>query len=553
MSRTTHNRTWLGGVAILMMIAILLPLGVLLLEIFNLNGERWAAMWQTFLPRSLWNTLVLVIGVGLGTFLLGTGLAILTAAYDFPGRRWFDRLLLLPLAIPGFIMGFVYVSVFEFAGPVQSTLRTWFNWGRGDYWFPNIASPGGLILVLTLVLYPYVYILARAAFQEQAASTFEAARVIGYSRLMAFIRLALPMAYPQIAAGTILAILEALTDYGTVSYFSYPTLSERVVVLWNTEFDPGTATQLSLLMTLIALGLILLERRMRHKARFYQQGGQRRVAAQNLTGLPRWGAVLICSLVLGVAFILPVLQLVIWALGEIQNPTVSIWQESFINYSQNSILLAGSTALITVALALLIVFGLRTTATAQRKLVRVLVRFVTLGYAMPGAVIAVGVLIVVNPLDSPLTNFASDYLGWSPVAYLLTGTPIALIYAYIVRFMSIGFNSVDASLEKISPNLEGAARIAGAGEWRVLRRIHFPLMRTGLAAGAILVFVDVMKELPATLLLRPFGMDTLALRTYFLSIEGWHRVASIPALTILVIGLIPVFILMRIGDQSVAR
>jgi iron(III) transport system permease protein len=534
---------------LILSLLVLLPLGVLLLQLVQVDGERWQQMSQTFLPRVTWNTLTLMIGVGIGTFTLGSLLAWLTTNYDFWGRRWFDKLFLLPLAVPGFIMGFVYVSTFEYAGPIQTSLRDWFGWERGDYWFPNIASPGGLILVLTLVLYPYVYLLARAAFLGQAASNFEAAQMMGYSRTAAFIRLGLPLALPQILAGTVLAILEAMTDYGTVSYFGYPTLSERIVVLWNTEFEPRTAIQLALMMMVVALALFWAEQRLRGKADFYQTAGQgRRLARQPLTGLPRWGAFLICSVVLGAAFILPVTRLLMWTVGELQQPSVAVWREAFIEYARNSFLLAGSTAGIVILLAVVLTYGLRAAVSSQHR--RWWLGLGMLGYAMPGAVVAIGVLIVVNPFDAVVTDFASQYFGWSSSIYLLTGTILALIYAYVVRFISIGIKSADTGLAQVSPNVEGAARSLGAGHWRVLRRIHFPLIRTGLAAGAILVFVDVMKELPATLLLRPFGMDTLALRTYFLSVEGWHRTASIPALTIVLIGLIPVFMLMRIGERS---
>jgi iron(III) transport system permease protein len=538
------------GLPVILTLFVLLPLAVLLAQLFQVDVERWQQMTQTFLPRVAWNTLTLMVGVGIGTFILGSLLAWLTTNYDFPGRRWFDRLLLLPLAVPGFIMGFVYVSLFEYAGPVQTSLRSWFGWERGDYAFPNIASPGGLILVLTLVLYPYVYLLARAAFLEQAASSFEAAQMMGCSRAAAFMRLGLPLALPQILAGTVLAVLEAMTDYGTVSYFGYPTVSERIVVLWNTEFEPRTATQLALLMMVAALGLFWLEQRLRGRARFYHTGGRgRRLARQRLSGIPRWAAFSLCALVFGAAFVLPVAQLLLWTVGELQQPTVAVWREAFAEYARNSFLLASSTAALVILLAVVLTYGLRAAVSLRSR--RWWLGIGTLGYAMPGAVIAAGVLIVVNPLDAAVTALASRYFGWSSTTYLLTGTVAALIYAYTVRFLSIGIKSADASFAQVSPNMEGAARTLGAGSGRVLRRIHFPLIRTGLAAGAILVFVDVMKELPATLLLRPFGMDTLALRTYFLSVEGWHRTAAVPALTIVLIGLVPVFMLMRIGERPV--
>lgn len=540
------------GFSLLLIAAVLIPLVTLMTSILSPDIALWRRMWSTFLPDVLWNTLRLMIGVGIGTFAIGTFFAWLISTYSFPGRRWFEHLLILPLAIPGFIMGFVYVTIFEYAGPIQTTLRDWFGWSRGDYWFPNIASPTGLIIVLTLVLYPYVYILARTAFREQASSTLEAAQVMGLGRWRSFLRVSLPMARPHIAAGVLLAVMEAMTDYGTVSYFSYPTLSERIVVLWNTSFDINSATQLAALMVVVAIVMLVAERRMRGQARYFQQGGYGRpVTPQILSGRSAWLATAACGVLLGVAFLLPVTQLLIWSLNEISNPTVNLLRASMLGYAGNSFTLSILSALVIVVLALLIAYATRSDGVGSGRRPRWLARLMTVGYAMPGAVIGAGVLTVVNPIDGAVTDFVAEYLGWMQPGYLLTGTILALCYAYVVRFMAVGFNSVDASIEKLKPNMEGAARTMGAGSWRILRRIHFPLIRMGMVAGGILVFVDVMKELPITLLLRPFGMDTLALRTYFLSIEGWHESAAIPALIIVAVGLIPVFLLIRVGSRRV--
>jgi len=525
----------------------LLPLGVLVVHAVVSDWPRWENNGLTGLLPTLSNTLVLVVGVATGTLVLGTLLAWLVTHFEFPMRRWFDRLLFLPLAVPGFIMGFVYVALFEYAGPVQTTLRSWFGWERGDYFFPDIATPFGLILVLTLVLYPYVYLLARAAFLEQASSTYEAAYTMGYSRLQATFRLGLPLALPQILTGLLLVVFETITDYGTVSYFSYPTLSERIIVSWNSSFDPTTAVQLSLLMMGIALFLLAVESRMRARARFYQSArAGRRLNRVELRGAGRWLAVGFCALILLAAFVLPVSQLVIWAISEIRQPTVGVLQETFLAYTANSFVLAAVAAGLILVLAMLLAYGSRAAA-SQRSWIR---RLTSVGYAVPGAVVAVGVLVVVNPIDAPITDFFTDHLSWNGAAYLLTGTTLALMYGYLVRFLGVGYKSAESSLEQISPSIDSAAKLSGAGAWRIIWRIHAPLVRTGLAVGMILVFVDVMKELPATLLLRPFGMDTLALRTYFLSVEGWHRTAAIPALTIVLIGLLPVLILMRVGETS---
>jgi iron(III) transport system permease protein len=544
-------RLWLGQLPVLIGTLILLaPIAVLAVELLSLDIPLWQRLWNTILPRTLWNTLRLVVGVSLGTLVIGVGSAWLVTAYNFPGRGWFDRLLMLPLAIPGFIMGFVYVTMFEFAGPFQTALRDQFGWSRGDYWFPNIASSSGLILVLTLALYPYVYILARSAFREQAANTLEAANMLGYEGWQAFRRVALPLARPQIAVGVLLVIMETLTDYGAVSYFSYPTLSERIVVLWNSSFDSASATELASLMVVLALGLLLGERALRKQARFYQQGSYgRRMSRQKLTGGRGWLAAFICLLILGSAFLLPLSQLAVWTVQEIRDPTVSILTEPFFNYTQNTLLLGSLGALLTILVALVIAYSDRRDSIETRNRPRWLSRLMSIGYAMPGAVIAVGVLTVVNPLDGAVTNFAEN-LGYRGAGYLLTGTIIALLYGYTVRFMVLALDSISASVDKVRPTMEAAARTMGAGSGRIFRQIHIPLVRTGIGAGAILVFVDIMKELPITLLLRPFGMDTLAVRAHLLSIEGFHESAAIPALMILVVGLLPVFLLMQIGANK---
>ncbi len=527
---------------------ILVPIALLTTELLTPSFSLWARMWNTFLPRVIRNTLVLVVGVGVGTTVLGTGFAWLVTAYDFPGRRIFAQALLLPLAIPGFIMGFTFTSIFEFAGPVQTFLRN--LTGSELRYFPDITSAGGLILVMTLVLYPYVFVIARAAFREQAATTVEAAQVMGLSRMQTFFRLVLPLARPSIAAGAVLAMMEAMTEYGAVSFFGFPTLSERIVVIWNAEFDHRPAAELASLLLFVALAMIVVERLLRGQAQFGQKGGAH-LRPKSLRGTSKWAAVLACAGLIAFAFVLPTVQLARWAVEEAIDPSVGLWRQIYFGYIVNSVSLAGIAAGVAVLLALIIAYGARKNAPGLRpRWLMFLARIATLGYAMPGSVVAAGVLLFVNPLDGPLTNFAANYLGWTRPEYLLTGTIVALVYAYVVRFMSIGFGSVESSMEKVTPNMEQAARTLGAGPWRVLWRIHTPLVSTGMAAGAILIFVDVMKELPATLLLRPFGMDTLALWAYFLSVEGFWEAAAIPSLTIVVVGLIPVFILMRVGDQT---
>ena len=533
---------------LLIALLIVLPLGGLVIRIFNPTVELWEKLWATTLPTMLMNTFVLMAGVGAGTFVLGVGFAWLVTAYQFTGRAWFERLLLLPMALPAYVMGFVFMATFDYAGPVYTQWRAWFG---KDAWFPEIRSAFGAILVLTLVLYPYVYLLARAAFREQAASTVEVARMMGYSRTRAFFRLILPLARPSIVAGVVLAMMEAMTDYGTVRFFGYSTLSEGIVRVWEFRYDRQTATELAALLFFVALVMIGLERLFRGRARYYQQGGRGRILPRvKLHGRGNFLASGACWILLSMAFFMPVAQLVAWGIGEFNTPTVGAWKAVYGTYVGTSLSLAGIAAVVVILLALVVAHGVRkTSSTTKRRIPRFIARLATLGYAMPGAVVAAGVLLFLSPIDHAVTDFA-ETLGRTDRSLLLTGTIAILIYAYVVRFMAVGFNSIDSSLEKVTPNMEQAARTLGARTQRVLLRVHLPLVSTGMLAGAILVFVDVMKELPVTLLLRPFGTDTLALWTYYLAAESFWKAAAIPALTILVVGLVPVFLLMRLGDRG---
>ncbi len=518
----------------------LLPIALLAAELLTPRVDLWAELWETILPTMLGNTLLLMVGVGVGTLVIGTGLAWLVVTHEFPGRRILEHALLLPLAMPAFVMGFTFMSLFDFAGPIQSAWRQLF--GRGAP-FPDIYTGGSAILVLTLVLYPYVYMLARAAFREQAGTTLEAARALGCTRRSAFFRLALPMARPSLAAGVSLALMEAMTDFATVRFFSFPTISEGVVRLWEGRMDRVAATELASLLMVFALGLLVVERWMRGRARFHQQGGKgRRVTRLRLRGWRALVAFLACFVVLFAAFLLPVGQLVVWAVAEINGLIPGTWETVYGQYVGNTFLLSGGGAAATVGLALVLAHGARI---YKSRWVRGAARLGTLGYALPGSVVAAGVLLTLSPIDHAL----GDLFG---TGLILTGSLAGLIYAYVVRFAAVAYGSVDASMVKVKPSMEEAARTLGASPLRILRRIQAPLIANGMLAGAILVFVDIMKELPATLLLRPFGMDTLGVWAYMLAAESFWQAASIPALTIVAVGLLPVFLLMRGGGDTSA-
>lgn len=541
---TGQPRRWGQRATLLLLtIPVLIPLIGVLLEILTPTPAIWQHLWDTLLLRMVQNTLVLLLGVGCGTFLIGTGLAWLVTAHRFPGCAWFDWLLLLPMAMPGYIMAFVFIATFDFVGPVQSTLRAWF--GR-DVWFPNIYTGYSAILVMSLVLYPYVYLFARAAFREQSASTFDAARVMGYSRTQTVLQLVLPLARPSLVAGVTLAMMEALTDFATVRFFNYPTLSEGVFRIWERMMNRQAAMELAALLCCFAFAVILLERVLRGHARYYQTGGSSpRLAPVPLRGWRAWGATSACSAVVAVAFVLPVLQLLLWTIEEIGKDQGGTLNVAFRQYVTTTGLLAALAAVVALIWALLLAHTARLGA---GRIAALAVRLSTLGYAMPGAVVGVGVLLTLATIDHAINDVVARWRGMS-VGLLLTGSIAGLIFAYVVRFIAVAYGSVEASLDKVIPSLTLAARSLGAAPPRVLWRIHLPLVSTGFITGLTLVFVDVMKELPITLLLRPFGMDTLAIWAYLLALEGFWEAAAVPSLTILAVGLIPVALLMRLGDM----
>jgi iron(III) transport system permease protein len=520
--------------AVALLLAV--PIIAVLTSLRHPATDVWAHVWRTQLVELTVNTVWLVVGVGAVTTVVGTGLAWLVVGHDFPGRAVFESALILPLAIPAYVIGFAFLGLLDYAGPVQSALRSWLGTGAG---LPDVRSGWGVALVMSLVFYPYVYLLARAAFHEQGAATLETARALGRSRVAALVEVMLPMARPSIVAGSSLAMMEALADFGTVSMFGYRTFTEAIYRVWYGMFDRAAATQLACLLLFCALAVLLLERALRGRARFVQS--QRRgpgLARVRLTGARRWAATAVCLLVLGVAFVLPVAQLVVWA-----SASSEAWNPAgrFGTAVRTTIVLALGAALAAAALALVLVYGRRLCPTPT---VRLSTQFVALGYALPGSVIAVGILVPMAWLDHHAVHLAERLLA-RPLGLLLTGSVAGLVFAYVVRFLAVSFQTLDASLVKIPPSLDDAARSLGAGVGRTLGRVHVPLMRSGIATAVIIVFVETMKELPATLLLRPFGMTTLAIDVWERTSESLWSEAAVPALAIVAAGLVPVFLAMR--------
>lgn len=508
---------------------------------FNLflggTSQTWAHLSATVLPEYVLNSLALCAGVACGVALVGVATAWLTAMHDFPGRRLFDWALVLPLAMPAYVMAYVYTDFLQFVGPVQTALREFFEWRRGDYYFPDIRSLPGAMLMFVFVLYPYVYLLARNAFLERGGGVLEAARTLGRGPWRAFFTVSLPLARPAIAAGVALALMETLADYGTVAYFAVNTFTTGIYRAWFSLGDRVASAQLAAMLLGFVLLLLTLERLTRGRARYHDGASRRRSHRPRLTGLSGILASLTCLLPLTLGFLLPAALLLRMALGEGD----AQFGERFVTLARNSFTLAGSTALLAVMLAVLLAYSARRAGTL---LARGLNRLVSLGYAVPGTVIAVGVLIPVARLDNWLAGQWQAWFGSNP-GLLLTGGIAALIYAYLVRFLAVALQTVDAGLSRITPSMDDAAHSLGLGRGATLRRVHVPILRGSLFTAGLLVFVDVMKELPATLVMRPFNFDTLATQAYVLASDERLTEASTAALAIVAVGLLPLIALSR--------
>jgi iron(III) transport system permease protein len=517
---------------------ILIPvLTILLLALAPAPGV-WAHLIGTVLPFSVQQTVLLMAGVGLLTLVTGTGTAWLVTMYDFPGRRVFDWLLVLPLALPTYISAYCYGEFLDFTGPPQTALRWMFGFTRyQDYWFPNVRTLGGAIFVLSAVLYPYVYLAARASFLQQSHNTLEVARTLGRSGFGAFIAVGLPMARPALAAGVSLALMECLNDIGAVEYLGVQTLTASIYAAWLQRSSLAGAAQIALVLFAFVLALVLIERWARARRRFDNASRQRLHSEQTLTratGLLAAGA---CALPVLIGFAVPVGVLLRGAMQ--YGAAMSL--RDYAAAAGTSFLLALVTALLVVALAMVVGAALRLGGSLA---VRSAARLAALGYAMPGTVVALGVVIPLATLDNTVSGFAERLWGFKS-GLLLSGTAFALVLAYVIRFLAVGLGPVEAGWQRLSPHLDAAARTLGAGPVKLLRAVHLPLLRPALGAAALLVFVDTMKELSATLLLRPFDFETLATQIYvFASQEQFER-SAIPALIIVGVGLVPLLLLNR--------
>ncbi len=537
-------RRTLPGPWFLVALAIALPailaVGVVAGASFSPDTEVWPHLLEFVLPGVLYNTFWLVLGVAIITTILGTGLAWLTAICEFPGRGIFAWALLLPLAIPGYVLGFVAIGLLEYAGPVQGFLREWLGPGG---WLPPIRSRAGIIVVLSLTLYPYVYLVARSAFLTQGKRVLEVAQSVGFGSVQGFFKVALPMARPWIAGGVMLVVMETLADFGTVAVFNYDTLTTAIYHAWFGLFSVRAALQLASFLVLGVFIVVAIEQWLRTRARYHPgkspPGGRIRLGIRN-----RWLGFACCGLVLLLAFILPFTQLLVWAWRDVVGGGLDL---RFWGFAWRSVSLSLTAAgAITVA-ALLLNYAMRLDAHPLSHLAG---RVATLGYAMPGTVLAIGIFVPLAFVNNQLQAML-DFLFAANAPQLALQTGLAtMLLAYLVRFLAVAHQPVAANMLRITPAIDESVRVLGVSGWAALRRVHFPMLRTGLLTAFALAFVDLMKEMPITLMTRPFGWETLAVRVFEMTSEGQWQQAALPACAIVLVGLLPVVILTRRSEHE---
>ena len=505
----------------------------------------WNSLAATVLPGYAWTTVELVVIVGLGTGIIGTATAWLVTACAFPFRRTFEIALALPLAFPAFVLAYAYTDLLDHPGAVQTWLRAVTGWGPRDYWFPEIRSLGGAAAMLIFVLYPYVYLLVRAAFLRQSPTAYFAARTLGHAPWSAFFRVSLPMARPAIAGGVILALMETIADFGTVAHFGVQTFATGIYAAWFSMGDRLAASQLALCLLVVALALALAERAQRGLARRYPAGSRNEAMDRHrLTGWRSALAFAACLAPVTFGFLLPLLVLLKMAIESGHSP----FEARYFSYIQNSLILSGVAGVLTVAAAVLVGFCARI---APSLAARFSATAAGIGYAVPGGVIAVGLLVPFAALDNAVDALARAHLGLS-TGLFFTGSIGLLTVAYMVRFIATALGAFDTGISQIRPNIDAAARTLGRGAGRMLIEVHLPLLKPSLLTALLIVFVDVMKELPATLIMRPFNFDTLAVQAYRYASDERLTQAALPSLMIFAFGLMPVVILC-IGIGRAAR
>lgn len=513
-----------------------LPFLALLLKLLSPEAEIWQHLTNTVLPHYFSQSLLLLFSVAFGTLVIGVSSAWLISSYAFPGHRYFQWLLILPMAMPAYIVAYAYTWWLDVAGPLQSTLRTMNGWSFGDYYFPNIRSFGGAVLVLTLVLYPYVYLLARASFQQQSKQLLEAHQLSGGKTNTFFYRVAMPLARPAIFGGLALVMMETLADYGTVQYFGVNTLTTGILKTWFGMGSLSGAAQIASLLMMMVILIMLLEKIWRGQSKYdVANKNNTKHLKPTLAGSTKWLATTWCALIVTLGFVLPITLLFVMSFkSQINN-----WWHEFFAVTVDTLWVAGLAAILTVAAALLLMYVKRgSQAGSMHRLIKVM----GLGYAIPGLVIAVGVTIAFGWLDQGY-NYIRAQITDAPATLLFSGGFLALITTYIIRFLAVAMQPLDAAYQGIKTNLDEASLLTGKNNNQTFRLIHLPLLKGSLWTAMLLVFVDLLKELPATLVLRPFNFNTLAVKAYELASDERLADAAIPALCIVAVGLVPVLLL----------
>jgi iron(III) transport system permease protein len=527
---------WTLGTVIIALIAVT-PIVAVLFISFMPSDDIWTHLATTVLPLYISTTLLLMIGVGCGTLVIGVGTAWLVSMCKFPGKSMFEWALLLPMAMPAYVIAYLYTDILEYAGPVQTMLRDVFGWTtKREYWFPEIRSLGGAISMMTLVLYPYVYLLSRAAFMEQSICVLEASRVLGRGPVRSFFSVALPLARPAIIIGVSLVLMEALNDFGTVDFFAVSTFTLGIYDVWLNMNNVAGAAQLAAVLLVFVMVLVLAERFARRKKRYHHTTTKyKALPGYQLEGRAKIWAMVACALPVVFGFLLPAGILAGYSTIYFE----TAMNTEFLGYAFNSFMLSSLAAVLAVVIGIFMAYGVRL---RNERLLKVMVRLASLGYAVPGSVLAVGVLVTLGSVDNSIDGFMRQSFGIS-TGLLFSGTIAAVTFGYLVRFLALSFGTVEASLAKVTPSMDGAARSLGHGALSTLRRVHLPMIRGSILTASMLVFVDCMKELPLTVILRPFNFHTLATFVHQYASDEQLGEASLAALSIVGFGILPVIVL----------
>lgn len=522
---------------------LVLPILAIFYTAIGETDDLFTHLMSTVMPTYIYNTVALTAGVMLLSLILGIPSAWFMAMCKLPTEKWLQWALVLPLAMPGYIIGYIFTDWFDFAGPIQIFLRDITGWGPGEYWFPDIRTLGGATFVLSLVLYPYVYLLCRAAFMEQNVSLLQSARLLKCSPLESFWRISLPLVRPSIAVGLSLVAMETIGDFGTVSYFAVNTLTTAVYDTWLGYSNLNAAAKISAIMLVVVVLLLSAERYSRRKQKLFQsQFNSHEDFRYELQGWQKWGALIWCWGLVAIAFIFPLLQLIDYAITYFAQS----WTAEFREYALNSLVVSITAAIIGVVIALTVNFSQRVNGGRSSL---AFMRLSSMGYAVPGTVLAIGVMVAVLFMDHRVNDIAKA-MEWGRPGLIFSGSMFALIFAMVVRFSAVAIGSVESNLNKISPSLDMASRTMGCTPNTMLWRVHFPLVKRGALIAGLLVFIESMKELNAALLLRPFNFETLATYVYNFASDEHLELAALPAVLLVLVGLIPLVVVNRSLEQS---